>query len=253
MAGEGEENKQPSRFERVAEGIGNWMQRHRVCSPYALREMNRTYPLPALLTFAPPKLIRGRIYSTRREADKQDLPFVTSSIFNVLFILVATGLLYTTRRTPPFLAAQRIQVIALTAFLTYALGLWAWQSEAVRRGWMESGEEAKKPWSWAAWCEAYSQSGMETPLLDFNIINLAMLLVGKAWGLEPTGEDEDDEKLVEEGRGDEKAGLAADEKVGDVKEEETGTEDKKRGFEGFPAWEDSWPPTGERGFEGFPA
>lgn len=182
----------------------------------------------------PPKLIRGRIYSTRREKGKQDMPFIGSSVFNILFVSVATGLLYTTRRTPPFLAAQRIQVIALTAFLIYALGLWAWESEAVRRGWTESGEEAKEPWSWAAWCEAYSQSGMEAPLLDFNIINLAMMLVGKAWGLEPKGED-DDEQLVEEGRADEKAGLAADEKVGDVKEEEIGTGDEKRGFEGFPA------------------
>lgn len=99
---------------------------------------------------------------------------------------------------------------------------------------MESGEEATKPWSWAAWCEAYSQSGMETPLLDFNIINLAMLLIGKAWGLEPKGEEED-ERLVEEGRGNEKAGLSPDEKAGDSRAAETGMEDEKRGFEGFPA------------------
>ncbi|KAI6853919.1 hypothetical protein KC338_g9418 [Hortaea werneckii] len=220
MAGEGEENKQPSRFERVAEGTGNWMQRHRVCA---------TIFAASLLA-----LCIARDESTRSEDDKQDLPFIGSSIFNVLFVLVATGLLYKTRRTPPFLAAQRIQVIALTAFLIYALGLWAWESEAVRRGWTESGEAAKKPWSWAAWCEAYTQSGMEAPLLDFNIINLAMMLVGKAWGLEPKGED-DDEQLVEEGRGYEKAGLAADEKVGDLREAETGTGDEKQGFEGFPA------------------
>ncbi|KAI7278728.1 hypothetical protein KC345_g5771 [Hortaea werneckii] len=231
MAGEGEENKQPSRFERVAEGTGNWMQRHRVCT---------TIFAASLLA-----LCIARDETARREDDKPDKPFVGSSIFNVLFVLVATGLLYTTRRMPPFLAAQRIQVIALTGLLTYALGLWAWQSEAVRRGWTESGDEAKKPWSWAAWCEAYSQSGMEAPLLDFNIINLAMMLIGKAWGLEPNAEDDDDEQLVEEGRGNEKAGLAADEKVGDFREAETGMEDEKRGFEGFPAWEDSWPPTGE--------
>ncbi|GAB1730561.1 hypothetical protein NU195Hw_g2797t1 [Hortaea werneckii] len=220
MAGEGEETKQPSRIERVAEGTGNWMQRHRICT---------TIFAASLLA-----LCIARDESTRREKGKQDMPFIGSSVFNILFVSVATGLLYTTRRTPPFLAAQRIQVIALTAFLIYALGLWAWESEAVRRGWTESGEEAKEPWSWAAWCEAYSQSGMEAPLLDFNIINLAMMLVGKAWGLEPKGED-DDEQLVEEGRADEKAGLAADEKVGDVKEEEIGTGDEKRGFEGFPA------------------
>ncbi|KAI6823922.1 hypothetical protein KC332_g2529 [Hortaea werneckii] len=230
MGGEGEEDKQPSRFERVAEGTGNWMQRHRVCT---------TIFAASLLA-----LCIARDETARREDDKQDLPFVGSSIFNVLFVLVATGLLYTTRRTPPFLAAQRIQVIALTGFLTYALGLWAWESEAVRRGWMENGEEATKPWSWAAWCEAFSQSGMEAPLLDFNIINLAMMLVGKAWGLEPKGED-DDEQLAEEGRGNEKAALAAGEEVGDFREAETGMEDEKRGFEGFPAWEDSWPPTGE--------
>ncbi|KAI7328895.1 hypothetical protein KC354_g18466, partial [Hortaea werneckii] len=170
----------------------------------------------------------------RQDNDAQDLTLVGSSVFNVLFVLVATALLYSTRRIPPFLAAQRIQMVALTAYLIYALGLWAWQSEAVRRGWVESGEEATKPWSWAAWCEAYSQSGMEAPLLDFNLINFAMLLVGKAWGLEAEAEG-DDEKLVEEGRGNEKAGLASDEKVGDWEGFERGTEDEKRGVEGFPA------------------
>ncbi|KAI7085309.1 hypothetical protein KC356_g5977 [Hortaea werneckii] len=220
MAGEDEEIKKPSRLERMAEGTGNWMQRHRVCT---------TFIAASLLG-----LCIARDETARREDDKQDSTFIGSSIFNVLFVLVAAGLLYSTRRTPPFLAAQRIQVIALTGLLTYALGLWAWQSEAVRRGWVESGEEATRPWSWAAWCEAYSQSGMETPLLDFNIINLAMLLIGKAWGLEPKGEDED-EQLVEEGRGNEKADLSPDEKVGDLRQAETWTEDEKRGFEGFPA------------------
>ncbi|KAI6811155.1 hypothetical protein KC332_g5518 [Hortaea werneckii] len=220
MAGEGKEDKKPSRLERMAEGTENWVQRHRVCT---------TFIAASLLG-----LCIARDETARREDDTQDLTFIGSSVFNVLFVLVAAGLLYSTRRTPPFPAAQRIQVIALTALLTYALGLWAWQSEAVRRGWVESGEEATKPWSWAAWCEAYSQSGMETPLLDFNIINLAMLIIGKAWGLEPKGEDED-EQLVEEGRGNEKADLSPDEKVGDLRQAETWTEDEKRGIEGFPA------------------
>ncbi|RMY99323.1 hypothetical protein D0862_07183 [Hortaea werneckii] len=218
--GEGAENEKPSRFERAVEGTGSWMQRHRVCT---------TMIAASLLC-----LCIARDESTRRQDDAtQDLNIVGSSVFNVLFVLIATGLLYSTRRTPPFLAAQRIQVFALTALFTYALGLWAWQSEAVRRGWVESGEEAKKPWSWAAWCEAYSQSGMEAPLLDFNVINLAMLLIGKAWGLEAK-EDGEDEELVEEGRGNEKAGFASDEKVGDLREVERPTEDEKRGFEGFP-------------------
>ncbi|KAI6910520.1 hypothetical protein KC318_g10719 [Hortaea werneckii] len=220
MGGEGEENEKPSRFERAVEGIGSWMQRHRVCT---------TIIAASLLA-----LCIARDESTRREEDMQDLTIVGSSVFNVLFVLVAAGLLYSTRRIPPYDGAQRVQILTITALLTYALGLWAWQSEALRRGWMESGEEAKKPWSWAAWCEAYSQSGMEAPLLDFNLINFAMLLVGKAWGLEAEGEGED-EKLVEEGRGNEKAGLASDEKVGYLKEAERGTDHEKRGFEGFPA------------------
>ncbi|KAI7232448.1 hypothetical protein KC330_g5919 [Hortaea werneckii] len=219
--GEGAENEKPSRLERAVEGIGSWIQRHRVCT---------TIFAASLLA-----LCIARDETTRRQDyDAEDLTIVGPSVFNVLFVLVATGLLYSTRRIPPFLAAQRIQMVALTAYLIYALGLWAWQSEEVRRGWVESGEDTKKPWSWAAWCEVYSQSGMEAPLLDFNLINFAMLLVGKAWGLEEKGEGED-EKLVEEGRGNEKAGLASDEKVGDLKGAETGTEDEKRGFEGFPA------------------
>ncbi|RMY05628.1 hypothetical protein D0868_06300 [Hortaea werneckii] len=221
MGAEGEENEKPSRCERAVQGIGSWVQRHRVCT---------TIIAASLLA-----LCIARDETTRRQDnDAQDLTLVGSSVFNVLFVLVATALLYSTRRIPPFLAAQRIQMVALTAYLIYALGLWAWQSEAVRRGWTGSGEEATKPWSWAAWCEAYSQSGMEAPLLDFNLINFAMLLVGKAWGLEAEGEG-DDEKLVEEGRGNEKAGLASDEEVGDLKEAERRMEDEKQGFEGFPA------------------
>ncbi|KAI6812156.1 hypothetical protein KC340_g15863 [Hortaea werneckii] len=221
MGGEGAENEKPSRCERAVEGTGSWVQRHRVCTT-----------IIAASLFA---LCIARDESTRRQDyDAQDLTLVGSSVFNVLFALVATGLLYSTRRIPPYDGAQRVQILTITALLTYALGLWAWQSEEVRRGWVESGEETKKPWSWAAWCEVYSQSGMEAPLLDFNLINFAMLLVGKAWGLE--GEEEGkDEKLVEEGRGNEKAGLASDEKVGDVEGLERGMEDEKRGFEGFPA------------------
>lgn len=70
---------------------------------------------------------------------------------------------------------------------------------------------------------------MEAPLLDFNVINLAMLLVGKAWGLEAE-EGGEDEKLVEEGRGNEKAGLESNEKVGGLEGFERETEDEKRGF-----------------------